>query len=50
MQNGPQARPADLVHTHSGERVYKVCSNPLLICRFTFSRGYNMAKTVFAGS
>ena len=24
MQNGPQARPADLVHTHSGERVYKV--------------------------
>ena len=24
MQNGPQARSADLVHSHSGERVSKV--------------------------
>ena len=48
MQNGSQARSADLVHTYSGERVSKVMFKStfdLPIYHF-ISRGRNMVKTV----
>ena len=44
-KNGSQARSADLVHTHNGEKVSKVMFKSTFDLPFTFSRGRYMAKT-----
>ena len=39
MQNGPQARSENLVHTHSGERVSKVMFKSTFDLPFYLFRG-----------